>query len=92
MLLVRIVIVAAILLKRIDPNGKDWIKDRFDYYLWDENSVNRETTREGWDYVGTELPDDAGRYRILEEIDENLYHKNTINPFASFINWAYGET
>lgn len=76
---------------RIDPNGKDWIKDRFDYYLWDENSVNRETTREGWDYVGTELPDDVGRYRILEEIDGNLYHKNTINPFASFINWAYGE-
>lgn len=76
---------------RSDPDGKDWIKDRFDYYLWDENSVNRETTREGWDYVGTELPDDVGRYRILEEIDGNLYHKNTINPFASFINWAYGE-
>ena len=76
---------------RRDPDGKDWIKDRFDYYLWDENSVNRETTREGWDYVGTELPDDVGRYRILEEIDGNLYHKNTINPFASFINWVYGE-
>ena len=72
---------------RSDPDGKDWIKDRFDYYLWDENSVNRETTREGWDYVGTELPDDVGRYRI----DGNLYHKNTINPFASFINWVYGE-
>lgn len=78
-------------INRIDPDGNDWIKDRFGSYLWDDNAVNQESTRDNWMYVGTSLPDDVGRYRILEEVNGNLYHKNTINPFASFVNAIFGE-
>lgn len=76
---------------RIDPNGEDWMMDRFGYFLWDDDVTEERTTREGWSYIGADLPDDIGHYRILEEIDGNLYHKNTINPFASFVNWVRGE-
>lgn len=76
---------------RIDPNGEDWMMNRFGYFLWDDDVTEERTTREGWSYIGADLPDDIGHYRILEEIDGNLYHKNTINPFASFVNWVRGE-
>ena len=65
--------------------------DCFGYFLWDDDVTEERTTREGWSYIGADLPDDIGHYRILEEIDGNLYHKNTINPFASFVNWVRGE-
>lgn len=76
---------------RIDPNGKDWIEDPYGGLLWDVTAISRETTREGWSYIGTTLPEDAGRYRILEEINGKLYHKNTINPLASLVNAIAGE-
>lgn len=76
---------------RIDPNGKDWIEDPYGGLLWDFSAISRETTREGWSYVGTALPEDASRYRILEEINGKLYHKNTINPLASLVNAIAGE-
>ena len=76
---------------RTDPTGADWIQDRYGSYLWDKNATNQETTRYGWNYVGTELPEGTDRYRILEEINGNLYHKNTSNPFASLVNWVTGK-
>jgi len=76
---------------RIDLDGTEWIRDRFGYYLWDDDAIDEETTRYGWTYVGASLSDDVSNYRILEEIDGRLYHKNTINPFASLVNWLAGE-
>ncbi len=76
---------------RIDPDGADWIQDRFGYYLWDNKATNQESTRANWTYVGPSLSDDVSRYRILEEIDGGLYHKNTINPLASLVNMLAGE-
>ena len=76
---------------RIDPTGADWIQDRYGSFLWDNSATNQETTRNGWTYVGTELPEGTDRYRILEEINGNLYHKNTSNPFAALVNWIAGK-
>ena len=76
---------------RIDPTGADWIQDRYGSFLWDNNATNQETTCNGRTYVGTELPEGTDRYRILEEINGNLYHKNTSNPFASLVNWIAGK-
>ncbi|WP_148298508.1 RHS repeat domain-containing protein, partial [Bacteroides reticulotermitis] len=75
---------------RIDPDGRDWIQDRFGSFLWDATATNQESTRNGWSYIGAELPQNTDRYRILEEIDGRLYHKNTINPFASLVNGLFG--
>lgn len=76
---------------RIDPTGADWIQDRYGSFLWDNNATNQETTRYGWTYIGAELPENVDPYRILEEIDGILYHKNTQNLFASLINTLAGE-
>ena len=76
---------------RTDPTGADWIQDRYGSYLWDKNATNQETSRYGWSNDGTELPEGTYRYRILEEINGNLYHKNTSNPFASLVNWVTGK-
>ena len=76
---------------RIDPTGAAWIQDRYGSFLWDNSATNQETTRYGWTYIGAELPENVDPYRILEEIDGILYHKNTQNLFASLINTLAGE-
>jgi len=78
----------------IDPDGMgplDWIQDRYGNYLWDDDAVDQASTRQGWTYVGKELPEDVDRLQILEEIDGQLYHKNTGNVFASLGNMIFGE-
>ena len=77
---------------RIDPSGADWIQDRYGSYLWDNTATSQESTRYGWTYVGAELPDDVNPYRILEEVNGQLYHKHTGNPLASLINSLLGES
>ena len=74
-----------------DPDGRDWIRDRFGFYVWDNKAKDQETTRENWTYVGTTLPEETSSYRLLEEIKGQLYHKNTINLFSSLINALLGE-
>ena len=76
---------------RIDPTGTDWIQDRYGSYLWDSNVTNQETTRQGWIYIGVSLPKGTSRYGILEEINGNLYYKNTSNVWASLVNWISGK-
>ncbi|MDR0938374.1 MAG: hypothetical protein LBN29_03315, partial [Mediterranea sp.] len=76
---------------RIDPDGMDWIQDRYGSYLFDNNATSQETTRYGWTYIGASLPEDVSRYRILEEIDGFLYHKNTTNLFALIVNGIAGK-
>ena len=76
---------------RIDPTGADWIQDRYGSFLWDDKADSPESTRVGWSYVGTSLPEGVSQYRILEEIDGSLYHKHTINPFASAVNAIAGK-
>ena len=76
---------------RTDPTGTDWIQDRYGAYLWDDNATNQETTRQGWTYIGASLPEGTNRYSILEEINGNLYHKNTSNPWATLVNWISGK-
>ena len=76
---------------RIDPNGTQWTQDRFGFFLWDKNAEDQKSTRQGWTYIGPTLPEETSSYRILEEINGGLYHKNTINPLASLVNWVAGE-
>ena len=76
---------------KIDPTGKDWIKDRYGSYLWDDEATDQETTRNGWNYIGTALPEGIDPYRILEERNGTLYHKNTSNPLASLVNLIAGK-
>ena len=54
---------------RTDPTGTDWIQDRYGSFLWDANATSQETTRRGWTYVGTALPEDTHPYHVLEEIN-----------------------
>jgi len=76
----------------IDPTGMyvespaDWIKNLYGFYLWDNNAVNKKTTRSGWTYVGEDLPSEVGSYHILTEIEGNLYHKNTTNLGSRALN------
>src|SRR5699024_9089030 len=67
-------------------SGQDWIKNRYGFYLWDNNAVNQKTTRSGWTYVGEDLPSEVGSYHILTEIEGNLYHKNTTNLGSRALN------
>lgn len=76
---------------KIDPTGEDWMQDHYGFYLWDDDATDEETTREGWTYIGATLPKGTDQYRILEEINGTLYHKNTSNPLASLVNWVAGE-
>ena len=76
---------------KIDPTRKDWIKDRYGSYLQDDEATGQETTRNGWNYIGTALPEGIDPYRILEERNGTLYHKNTSNPLASLVNLIVGK-
>lgn len=74
---------------RIDPNGRDWIQDRFGSYLWDDNAIDQLSTRNGWSYIGKNLPNDidvSTDYKILIEIDGHLYHKNFNNILIEAAN------
>ncbi|MFC3197287.1 polymorphic toxin type 10 domain-containing protein [Parapedobacter deserti] len=78
----------------IDPDGMapfDWIKDRYGNYLDDTNATDQSTTRQGWTYVGKDLPEGVHRLNILEETGGKLYHKNTGNALASLGNAVFGE-
>ena len=78
----------------VDPDGRapvDWIKNRYGDYLWDDNAVSQATTRQGWEYVGKELPQGTHPYQVLTEVNGNLYHKNTNNLFSSIGNFFGGD-
>ena len=74
-------------IKFIDPNGADWFVNYQGFFYW-ENA----TSVPGFDYAGTDLPDDISPYYILTRINGQLYHKYTNNAFASFGNWLFGTT
>lgn len=73
-------------IKFIDPNGADWFVNYQGFFYW-ENA----TSVPGFDYAGTDLPDDISPYYILTRINGQLYHKYTNNAFASFGNWLFGD-
>lgn len=80
-------------LRMVDPTGlapEDWIKDRYGAYLWDNNAVDQSTTRQGWSYVGKNLPQGVNDYKILTEKNGTLYHKNTTNLLAKAGNLIGG--
>ena len=76
-------------IRYVDPDGRapvDWIKNRYGDYLWDHNAVDQASTRQGWTYVGKELPQGTHRYDVLTEVNGTLYHKNTNNLANQFLN------
>ena len=80
-------------IRYVDPDGRapvDWIKNRYGDYLWDDNAVDQASTRQGWSYVGKELPQGTNRYDVLTEVDGTLYHKNTSNLPAKLGNLLGG--
>ncbi|QTY27910.1 hypothetical protein [Flavobacterium sp. CS20] len=81
-------------IRYVDPDGRapvDWIKNRYGDYLWDDNAVDQASTRQGWTYVGKELPQGTHSYDVLTEVDGSLYHKNTTNLFAKVGNLLGGD-
>ena len=73
----------------LDPDGMqadDWIKDKYGSYLYDAKATSQATTREGWTYVGKDLPSNVDRLSVLVEVKGELFHKNTSNLFASVGN------
>ncbi len=67
----------------IDPDGRDWIKDRYGAYLFDPFASDQQSTRDGWTYVGPELPKDDYdvRYKTLLKLTVTYITSTSLIPW-----------